>query len=144
MKKVLKYTRRENLTTFFLNNTTLCYNKTLERNIKRKRLVFSFPKKSDLEIVKNYRGITFTTKVYNAVFLNYIQPEENLWKKLNNFQRNQSTMPQSVESSNEYVQNISTQRYRSLISPWRSIPYREERWSKYYLHMVSSMKMLPL
>ena len=40
--------------------------------------ILPFPKKSDLGIAKNYRGITFTSiaaKIYNALLLDRIEPE---------------------------------------------------------------------
>ena len=49
-----------------------------------KGCVFLFPKKSDLGIAKNYRGITLTsiaTKIYNALQLNHIEPWENSKEK---------------------------------------------------------------
>ena len=52
----------------------------------------SLPEETNLSIPKNYSGITLTaiaTKVYNAQFLNCIQPEVKkiLTKNRNNFQR---------------------------------------------------------
>ena len=58
-----------------------------------------FPSKSDLRIVKNYRGITFTSivaKIYNALLLNRIELEieKILRKTQNGFRRNRSTTSQ--------------------------------------------------
>ena len=49
-----------------------------------KGYIIPFPKKSDLEITKNYQGITFTSiaaKIYNALLLNCIKPEIGLPKE---------------------------------------------------------------
>ena len=57
------------------------------------------PKKSDLEIAKNYRGITLTSivaKIYNALIRSHIEPniEKILRKNQNGFWRNRSTTSQ--------------------------------------------------
>ena len=58
-----------------------------------------FPKKGDLGLAKNYRGITFTsiaTKIYNALLRNRIEPKiDNILRKnQNGFRRNRSTTSQ--------------------------------------------------
>jgi len=64
-----------------------------------KGCILPFPKKGDLGIAKNYRGITLTAiaaKIYNALLLNRIQPEieKILRKNQNGFRRNRSTTSQ--------------------------------------------------
>ena len=64
-----------------------------------KSYILPFPKKSDLEITKNYRVITFTSiaaKIYNARLFNRIDPkiEKILMKNQNGFRRNRSTTSQ--------------------------------------------------
>ena len=64
-----------------------------------KGCIIPFPKKGDLWIIKNYKGIILTSiaaKVYNALLLNSIKPEiqKILWKNQNSFSRNQSTTSQ--------------------------------------------------
>ena len=64
-----------------------------------KGCILSFPKKSDLRITKNYRGITLTSiaaKIYNVLLPNCIEPkiEKILRKNQNGFRRNRSTTPQ--------------------------------------------------
>ena len=59
----------------------------------------SFPKKGDLGLAKNYRGITLTSiaaKIYNALLRNRIEPkiDNMLRKNQNGFQRNRSTTSQ--------------------------------------------------
>ena len=54
------------------------------------------PKKGDLEIAKNYRGITLTSiaaKIYNGRLINCIEPEieKILRKNQNGFRRNRYT-----------------------------------------------------
>ena len=58
-----------------------------------------FPKKGDLEMTKNYRGITLTaiaSKIYNLMLLNRIRPEIDpiLRKNQNGFRTNRSTSGQ--------------------------------------------------
>ena len=58
-----------------------------------------FPKKGDLGLAKNYRGITLTSiaaKIYNALLRNRIEPKiDNILRKnQNGFRRNRSTTSQ--------------------------------------------------
>ena len=58
-----------------------------------------FPKKGDLGLAKNYRGITLTSiaaKIYNALLRNCIEPKiDNILRtNQNGFQRNRSTTSQ--------------------------------------------------
>ena len=64
-----------------------------------KGCILPFPKKGDLGLAKNYRGITLTsiaTKIYNALLRNRIEPKiDNILKKnQNGFRRNRSTTSQ--------------------------------------------------
>ena len=59
----------------------------------------AFPKKGNLGLAKNYRGINLTSiaaKIYNALLCNCIEPkiEKILRKKQNGFRRNRSTTSQ--------------------------------------------------
>ena len=59
----------------------------------------TFPKKADLGLAKNYRGITLTSiaaKIYNALLRNDIKPKiDNILRKnQNGFRRNRSTTSQ--------------------------------------------------
>ena len=61
--------------------------------------IFPFPKKSNLGLARNYRGITLTSiaaKIYNALLCNCIEPkiENILWKNQNGFRRKRSTTSQ--------------------------------------------------
>ena len=61
--------------------------------------ILPFPKKGDLGLAKNYRGITLTSiaaKIYNALLRNHIEPKiDNILKKnQNGFRRNRSTTSQ--------------------------------------------------
>ena len=61
-----------------------------------KGCILPFPKKGDLGLAKNYRGITLTSitaKIYNALLRNRIEPKIDniLWKNQNGFRRNRST-----------------------------------------------------
>ena len=64
-----------------------------------KGCILPFPKKGDLGLVKNYRGITLTSiaaKIYNALQRNRIEPKIDLIfkKNQNGFRRNRSTTSQ--------------------------------------------------
>ena len=61
-----------------------------------KGCILPFPKKGDLRLAKNYRGITLTSiaaKIYNALLRNRIEPKiDNILRKnQNGFRRNRST-----------------------------------------------------
>ena len=64
-----------------------------------KGCILPFPKKGNLGLAKNCRGITLTSiaaKIYNALLRNCIEPkiENILWKNQNSFRRNRSTTSQ--------------------------------------------------
>ena len=64
-----------------------------------KGCILPFPKKGDLGLVKNYRGITLTSieaKIYNALLRNRIEPKIDtiLRKNQNGFRRNRSMTSQ--------------------------------------------------
>ena len=64
-----------------------------------KGCILPFPKKGDLGLAKNYRGITLTSiaaKIYNALLRNHIVPQIDkiLRKNQNGFRRNRSTTSQ--------------------------------------------------
>ena len=64
-----------------------------------KGCILPFPKKGDIGLAKNYRGITLTsiaTKIYNGLIRNRIEPKiDNILRKNHNgFRRNRSTPSQ--------------------------------------------------
>ena len=64
-----------------------------------KGFILPFPKKGDLGLAKNYRGITLTSiaaKIYNVLLRNRIEPKiDNILRKnQNGFRRNRSTTSQ--------------------------------------------------
>ena len=63
-----------------------------------KGCILPFPKKSDLGLANNYRGITLTSiaaKIYNALLRNRIEPKIDILRKnQNGFRRNRSTTSQ--------------------------------------------------
>ena len=63
-----------------------------------KGCILPFPKKGDLGLAKNYRGITLTSiaaKIYNALLRNRIEPKiDNILRKNQNGFRNRSTTSQ--------------------------------------------------
>ena len=93
------------------------------------------PKKVDLGLAKNYRGITLTSiaaKIYNALLRNRIEPKiDNILRKnQNGFRRNRSTT--SVESLKAYGQKTYRPHYYLSTLPRPSIPVTEGRWNKSY------------
>ena len=61
--------------------------------------ILPFPKKGDLGLTKNYRGITLTpiaAKIYNSLLLNRVQPhiEKILCRNQNGFRKERSTVGQ--------------------------------------------------
>ena len=69
-----------------------------------KGCILPFPKKGDLGLAKNYRGITLTSiaaKIYNALLRNRIEPKiDNILRKnQNGFRRNRSTTSQILTIS---------------------------------------------
>ena len=64
-----------------------------------KGCILPFPKKGDLGLTKNYRGITLTSiavKINNALLRNRIEPKMDniIWKNQNGFRRNRSMTSQ--------------------------------------------------
>ena len=64
-----------------------------------KECILPFPKKGDLRLAKNYRGITLTSiaaKIYSVLLRNLIEPriDNILRKNQNGFRRNRSTTSQ--------------------------------------------------
>ena len=64
-----------------------------------KGCILPFPKKDDLGLAKNYRGITLTSiaaKIYNAILRNRVEPkiDNTLRKNQNGFRRNRYTTSQ--------------------------------------------------
>ena len=69
-------------------SSAICNQNTIDRWTKG--YILPFPKKGDLGIAKNYRGVTLISivaKIYNALLHNHIKPkiEKILRKNLNGF-----------------------------------------------------------
>ena len=103
-------------------------------------ITLPFPKKGDLGLAKNYRGITLTSiaaKIYNALLRNRIEPriDNILRKNQNGFRRNRSTTSQ-ILTIRRILEGVRAKPYRrhyylsTLLRP--SIPYTEGRWNKSY------------
>ena len=80
-----------------LQHCNAVYNQNTDRWTKG--CILPFPKKGDLRITKNYRGITLTSiaaKIYKALLRNHIEPkiEKILRKNQNGFRRNRFTISQ--------------------------------------------------
>ena len=104
-----------------------------------KGCILPFPKKGDLRLAKNYRGITLTSiaaKIYNALLRNRIEPKiDILWKNQNGFWRNRSTTSQILTIhrilAGVWAKTYKRHYYLSTL-PRPSIPFTEERWNKSY------------
>ena len=105
-----------------------------------KGCILPFPKKWDLGLAKNYRGITLTSiaaKIYNALLRNRIEPKiDNILRKnQNGFRRNRSTTSQilTIRRILEGVRQRTYKRHKYLSTlPRLSTPFTEERWNKSY------------
>ena len=85
---------------------------------RMKGCILPFPKMGDLEIAKNYQGITLTSiaaKIYSDILRNRIEPKiDNILKKIQiGFQRNRSTASQilTIRRSLEGVQKKNLPQY---------------------------------
>ena len=113
-----------------------------------KGCILPIPKKGDLRLAKNYRGITLTSiaaKIYNALLRNRREPEiDNILRKnQNGFWRNRSTTSQiftTIEFLKAYEQK--TYRWQYYLSTLQRplILFTEGRWSKFYWHTVYQKK----
>ena len=102
-----------------------------------KGCILPFPKKGDLGLAKNYRGIILTSiaaKIYNALLSNRIEPKiDNILRKnQNSFRRNTSTTSNFDYPSNSrrctHKKNYRQQYY--LLALLRTLtPFTEEIWS---------------
>ena len=88
----------EDFQKFLLESCNSVYShETIER--WREGCILPFPKKGNLSLIKNYRGITLTSiaaKIFNLMILNRIRPEIDpiLRKNQNVFRKNRSTSGQ--------------------------------------------------
>ena len=118
------------------NSTTYCSDTATQSIIKIQMdegMHPPFPKKGDLGLAKNYRGIT--AKIYNALLRNRIEPKiDNILRKnQNGFRRNRSTTSQilTIRRILEGGQKNYKRHYYLSTLP-RPIPFTEERWNKSY------------
>ena len=105
-----------------------------------KGCILPFPKKGDLRLAKNYRGITLTSiaaKIYNALLRNRIEPKiDNILRKnQNGFRRNRSTTSQ-ILTIRRILNGVRAKKLQAtllFVDLLRlSIPYTEGRWNKSY------------
>ena len=108
-----------------------------------KGCILPFPKKGDLVLAKNYRGITLTsieTKIYNALLLNRKEPkrEKILRKNQNGFQRNRSTTSQilTIREILGILAKNRRQQYYLSPSPKPFTQYTEEYGANHHHHHV--------
>ena len=100
-----------------------------------KGCILPFPKKSDLGLAKNYRGITLTSiaaKIYNALQRNRIEPKiDNILRKnQNGFRRNRSTTSQILTIC-RILEGVRAKNLQATL-PRPLIPFTEGRWNKSY------------
>ena len=105
-----------------------------------KGCILPFPKKGDLRLAKNYRGITLTyiaAKIYNARLRNRIEPkiDNNLWKNQNGYRRNRSTTSH-ILTIHRILEGIRAKNQQAtlllLTLPRPLIQFTEEKWNKSY------------
>ena len=105
-----------------------------------KGCILPFPKKGDLGLAKNYRGITLTSiaaKIYNALLRNRIEPKiDNILRKnQNGFRRNRSTTSQ-ILTIRRILEGVRAKNLQATLIfvdlPRLSTPFTEERWNKSY------------
>ena len=103
-----------------------------------KGYILPFPKKGDLGLAKNYRGITLTSiaaKIYNAQLRNRIEPKiDNILRKnQNGFRKNRSTTSQ-ILTIHRILEGVPAKTYRQhyylSTLPRPSVPFTEGRWNK--------------
>ena len=101
-----------------------------------KGCILPFPKKADLGLAKNYRGISLTSiaaKIYNSLLRNRIEPKivNILMKSQNGFRGNRSTTSQ-ILTIRRILEGVRAKTYRRhyylSTLPRPSIPYTEGRW----------------
>ena len=116
------------------------YTKDVWLNNKDTFCLLPFPKKADLGLAKNYRGMTLTSiaaKFYNALLRNRIVPQIDKIqiKNQNGFRRNRSTTSQ-ILIIRRILEGVRAKTYRRhyylSMLPRPSIPFTEERWNKSY------------
>ena len=104
-----------------------------------KGCILPFPKKDDLGLTKNYRGITLTSiaaKIYNALRRNHIEPKIDILRKnQNGFRRNRFTNSQ-ILTIRRILEGV---RAKNLLATLlfvdftkAFIPFTEGRWNKSY------------
>ena len=84
-----------------------------------KGCILPSPKKGDLGLAKNYRGITITSiapKIYNALIRNHIEPKIDniLGKNQNGFRRNRSTTSQ-ILTIRRILEGVRTKKRQATI-----------------------------
>ena len=115
-----------------------------------KGCILSFPKKGDLRLAKDYRGITLTSiaaKIYNTLLWNRIEPKiDNILRKTKMASEEIDPQPHkywpSVESLKAYGQKTYKRQYYLSTLPRPLIPFTEGRWNKSYKHMAYQKRLL--
>ena len=84
-----------------------------------KGCILPFPKKGDLGLAKNYRGITLTSiaaKIYNALLRNCIEPKiDNILRKnQNSFRRNRSTTSQ-ILTIHKILEDVRAKNFQATL-----------------------------
>ena len=83
-----------------------------------KGCILPFPKKGNLSLAKNYRGITLTSiaaKIYNALLCNRLEPKiDNILNMQNDFQRNRS-MTSKILTIRRILEGIQAKNLQATI-----------------------------
>ena len=109
-----------------------------------KGCILPFPKKGDLGLAKNYRGITLASiaaKLYNALLCNRIESKiDNILRKnQNSFLRNRSTTSQILTICRTLEGVLAKYLLSTLLRPLT--PFTEERWNKFYSSTAYQKKL---
>ena len=116
-----------------LRHCNVVYNQNLIGRWK-KGCILPFPKKGDLGIAKNYRGINPTSiaaKIYNALLRNPIEPKiDNILRKnQNGFRRNRSTTSQ-ISMIRQILEGVCAKKPRgnnSICRPYQGLWLHSQR-----------------
>ena len=115
-----------------------------------KGCILPFPKKCDLGLAKNHRGITLTSiaaKIYNALIRNRIELKIDniLTKNQNGFRKNRSITPQ-ILTIRRILEGVRQKTYRRQYYlstlPRTLIPYTERKWHHLYGHLPPITKTI--
>ena len=84
-----------------------------------KGCILPFPKKGDLGLAKNYRGITLTyiaAKIYNALQRNHIEPKiDNILRKKQNGSRRNKSTPSQILTIRRIIEGVRAKNLQATL-----------------------------